>query len=101
MARPLRILFPGAFYHLTNRGNERKAIFRDDEDRRQFIDLLHRSLDIYSVVLHSFVLMNNHWHLLAQTPLGNLSEFMRYFNIAYTSRFNRRHKRAGHLYQGR
>lgn len=101
MARPLRIQFPGALYHLTNRGNERKGIFRDDEDRATFLDLLQQSLDTYSVILHSFVLMKNHWHFLAQTPLGNLSEFMRHFNISYTSHFNRRHKRSGHLYQGR
>jgi len=101
MARPLRIQFPGALYHLTNRGNERKPIFRDDDDRRAFLEILQQALDTYSVVLHSFVLMSNHWHFLAQTPLGNLSEFMRYFNITYTSHFNRRHKRSGHLYQGR
>jgi putative transposase len=101
MARPLRIQFPGALYHLINRGNERKPIFRDDTDRRQFLALLRQALDTYSVILHGYVLMNNHWHMLAQTSLGNVSEFMRYFNISYTSYFNRRHNRSGHLYQGR
>ncbi|MCK4622412.1 MAG: transposase [Desulfuromonadales bacterium] len=101
MTRPLRIQYPGAFYHVTNRGNERKAIFKDDKDRYTFIDLLSRSLEVYSVNLYSFVLMNNHFHLLVETPLGNLSQFMRHFNISYTSAFNRRHHRTGHLYQGR
>jgi putative transposase len=101
MARPLRIQFPGALYHLINRGNERKPIFRNDTDRRLFLALLRQALDTYSVILHGYVLMNNHWHMLAQTSLGNVSEFMRYFNISYTSYFNRRHNRSGHLYQGR
>ncbi|TFH49367.1 MAG: hypothetical protein E4G89_04915 [Methanothrix sp.] len=101
MARPLRIQYPGAVYHITNRGNERKAIFRDDVDRKRFLEILAQSVDIYHVVIHSFVLMSNHYHFLAETPLGNLAEFMRHFNITYTSYFNRRHKRAGHLFQGR
>jgi putative transposase len=101
MARALRIQYPGALYHVTNRGNERKAVFKDDVDRNEFLVILSRSIHTYGVILHSFVLMDNHWHMLAQTPLGNLSEFMRHFNITYTSHFNRRHKRVGHLYQGR
>lgn len=101
MARPLRIQYPGAVYHVTCRGNERRAIFRDDEDRRTFLGLLTRSMNIYSIKLHAYVLMDNHFHLLVETPLGNLGEFMRHFNITYTARFNRRHKRCGNLYQGR
>jgi REP element-mobilizing transposase RayT len=101
MARPLRVQYPGALYHVTGRGNERKAIFKDDADRREFLQILAQSLDTYGVILHSFVLMQNHWHLLVQTPLGNLGEFMRHFNISYTSHYNRRHDRVGHLYQGR
>jgi REP element-mobilizing transposase RayT len=88
-------------YHLTNRGNERKTIFQDDWDRQKFLRILEQSVETYSIVLHGFVLMKNHWHLLAQTPLGNLSEFMRHFNITYTSHYNRSHNRSGHLYQGR
>jgi len=101
MARPLRIQFPGALYHITNRGNERSDIFKDDIDRRTFLKILSQSIETYGIVLHSFVLMKNHWHLLALTPLGNLSDFMRHLNITYTSHFNRRHNRVGHLYQGR
>ncbi len=101
MVRPLRIQYPGALYHVTNRGNERKAIFKNDDDRLKFLEILAESLATYSVKAFSFALMPNHFHLLVETPLGNLSEFMRHFNITYTSYFNRMHRRVGHLYQGR
>ena len=101
MARALRIQYPGALYHITNRGNGRSTIFKDDVDRKAFLEILSQSIHTYNIILHSFVLMNNHWHFLAQTPLGNLGEFMRHFNITYTSHFNRRHERVGNLYQGR
>ncbi len=101
MARPLRIQYPGAVYHVTCRGNEKKAIFRDDADRRRFLRILQQSLTTYTVTLYSYVLMTNHFHLLLETPRGNLGEFMRAFNITYTGYFNRRHHRIGHLYQGR
>jgi putative transposase len=101
MARPLRIQYPDAVYHVTCRGNEKQNIYRDDADRSRFLQLLNQSVNIYTVKLHSYVLMNNHFHLLVETPLANLSEFMRHFNIAYIGYFNRRHKRVGHLYQGR
>ncbi len=101
MARPLRIEYPHANYHVTCRGNDRRNIFRDDDDRHGFLERLRRSLEIYEVRLHCYVLMNNHFHLVAETPRGNLSEFMRHFNVAYTSFFNRRRRRTGHLYQGR
>ncbi len=101
MARPLRILFPDAYYHVTCRGNERKPIFRDDADRLAFIGKLRASRDIYHVEIHAYVLMPNHFHLIVKTPKANLSAFMRHFNISYTAAFNRRHKRVGHLYQGR
>ncbi len=101
MARPLRIQYPGAVYHVTCRGNERQAIFKDDDDRKRFLQYLIQSLNIYSVKLYTYVLMSNHFHLLIETPKGNLAEFMRKFNITYTGYYNRRHKRTGHLYQGR
>ena len=101
MARPLRIQYPGAIYHVTCRGNERRNIFQDDGDRKTFLRLLFQSLNIYTVKLHAYVLMDNHFHLLVETPLGNLGEFMRHFNISYTGHFNRQHRRVGHLYQGR
>ncbi len=101
MARPLRIEYPGAIYHVTCRGNERKEIFRDNSDRKRFLEILAISQEIYNVETFSYVLMENHFHILLKTALGNLGEFMRHFNISYTSYFNRRHKRSGHLYQGR
>ncbi len=101
MTRPLRIQFPRAVYHVINRGNEKSAIFNDDEDRNCFLKILAQSSKIYNIKLYCFVLMKNHFHLLVETPLGNLSEFMRHFNITYTSHYNRRHSQVGHLYQGR
>ena len=101
MVRPLRIDYPYAFYHVTCRGNERKEIYRDTEDRQIFLEKLQRSVEIYLVKLHCYVLMNNHFHLILETPKANLSEFMRQFNVSYTAFYNRRHRRVGHLYQGR
>jgi len=101
MARPLRIQYEGALYHVTCRGNERKAIFRGNHDKKVFLELLSDGLKTYHIILFCYVLMDNHFHLFLETPLANLSEFMRWFNITYTSHYNRRHKRSGHLYQGR
>ena len=101
MARPLRIQFENAYYHVTCRGNARQNIFSSDTDRVAFLDLLGRSSDIYGAEILAYVLMDNHFHLLVKTPRGNLQEFMRHFNISYTAWYNRRHRRSGHLYQGR
>lgn len=101
MTRPLRILIPGGFYHVTCRGNDRRSIFKDDRDRTVFLEKLQGSLATYQVEVHAYVLMHNHFHLMVCTPKGNLSEFMRHFNISYTAAYNRRHRRVGHLYQGR
>ncbi len=101
MSRALRIEYPGALYHVTCRGNEKRAIFKNDQDREKFVEIFQRSIEIYNIEVYSYVLMSNHFHILIKTPLGNLSQFMRHFNITYTSYFNRRYKRSGHLYQGR
>jgi len=101
MSRPLRIQYENAYYHVTCRGNARQKIFGRDDDRSVFLDLLNRSRQIYQIEVLAYVLMRNHVHLVVKTPLGNLKEFMRHFNISYTSYFNRRYKRVGHLYQGR
>ncbi|MDO8722938.1 MAG: transposase [Syntrophales bacterium] len=101
MARPLRIQYPGAYYHITCRGNEQRDIFLDAGDQGAFLEKLSLSLEIYNVSLLAYVCMPNHFHLLVTTPEGNLSDFMRHFNISYTSVFNHRHHRVGHLYQGR
>ena len=101
MARPLRIEFPGAYYHITSRGNERKAIFKNMGDRESFLSYLKLAYLRYGAVIHVFCLMNNHYHLLLETPKGNLSQIMRYINGAYSTYFNVKHKRTGHLFQGR
>lgn len=101
MARPLRIEYPGAYYHVMNRGNRREDIFITDDDRNLFLDGLADSCETYSVQLIAYVLMFNHFHLLVQTPLANLSEFMRHFLVTYTVRFNRCNGRTGHVFQGR
>jgi putative transposase len=101
VARPLRIQYSGAFYHVTCRGNKHRVIFLDRDDRFRFLKQLRESLNTYQVVLHAYVMMNNHFHLILQTLRPNLSEFMRRFNICYTGWFNYHHKTCGHLYQGR
>jgi len=101
MARPLRIQYPGAVYHITCRGNARQDIYRDSKDRKAFLEILTESQKIYSIKIYSYVLMNNHYHLLIETPKGNISYYMRHLNMRYTSHYNRRHKKIGHLFQGR
>ena len=101
MARPLRIQYENASYHVTCRGNARENIFADDTDRKKFLTLLLRSSGIYQVDVLAFVLMTNHFHIIVRTPRANLQEFMRHFNISYTSYFNYAHDRVGHLFQGR
>ncbi len=86
---------------MTCRGNSCREIFSNDADRSTFLDLLERSSEIYQTEILAYVLMSNHFHLFNKTPLGNLQEFMRHFNISYTSYYNWRHHRSGHLYQGR
>ena len=82
MARPLRIQYAGAYYHVTCRGNDRQAIFRGELDREMFLDQLHQSLEVFNVTLLAYALMPNHFHLLVTTPEGNLSEFMQHFNLS-------------------
>jgi REP element-mobilizing transposase RayT len=101
MARPLRIEYQNAFYHVTARGNERKEIFRDDKDREQFLGYLESATERYQAVIYTYCLMDNHYHLLLSTPEGNLSQIMRHINGGYTTWFNKRHNRNGHLFQGR
>jgi REP element-mobilizing transposase RayT len=101
MARPLRISFQGAVYHLLSRGNERKELFRDDQDRSFFLRTLGETGKIYSVVIHAYVLMDNHLHLMAETPLANVSAFMKRLMVTYAGYFNGRYRRSGHLFQGR
>ncbi len=101
MTRPLRIEYPGAYYHITSRGNERKNIFINKGDRKSFLSYLKSAHLRYGAVIHAYCLMYNHYHLFLETPKGNLSQIMRHINGAYTNYFNIRHKRRGHLFQGR
>ena len=101
MARPLRIEYPGAFYHVTSRGNERKDVFKSRKDREQFLSYLESAVVRYGALIHTYCLMDNHYHLLLETPAGNLSQIMRHINGAYTTYFNVKRKRYGHLFHGR
>ncbi len=101
MSRPLRIEYPGAVYHVSAQGNEGKAVFRDDQDRGRFLDVLHHVNRRYRWICHAYCLMSDHYHLLIETPDGNLALGMRQLNGVYTQLFNRRHERTGHLFQGR
>ncbi|MDZ4185471.1 MAG: transposase [Desulfuromonadales bacterium] len=101
MARALRIEYPGAFYHLTSRGNERKVVFRSQKDRERFLSYLESATTRYGARVHVYCLMSNHYHLLLETPRGNLSQILAHVNGAYTTYFNVKRQRAGHLFQGR
>jgi REP element-mobilizing transposase RayT len=101
MARPLRIEFPGALYHVTSRGNARQPIFLDDRDRLFFLDRLGEVVRTHRWRCHSYCLMPNHYHVLMETPEPNLSRGMRRLNARYSQHFNRRHERVGHVLQGR
>jgi len=101
MARPLRIEFPGAIYHVTSRGNAKEAIFLENEDNHKFLEVLSTVVERFNWLCHSYCLMRNHYHLMIETPEGNLSRGMRQLNGVYTQVFNRRHMRVGHLLQGR
>lgn len=101
MARPLRITYPDAYYHITSRGNEQRDIFKSQNDREKFLIYLESATERYGAVIHAYCLMSNHFHLLLETPRANLSEIMRHIVGAYTTYFNIKRKRAGHLFQGR
>ena len=101
MSRPLRIEYVGALYHVTARGDNKAEIYLDDGDREQFLVTLEEVCRRFNWVLHTYCLMDNHYHLLIETPESNLSSGMRQLNGVYTQRFNRKHERVGHVFQGR
>jgi REP element-mobilizing transposase RayT len=101
MARQLRLEYAGALYHITSRGNAQAAIYLDDEDRTRFLDLLGQEVEQQGWQCYAYCLMDNHYHLLIETPEPNLSKGMRRLNQVYTQGFNRRHGRVGHVLQGR
>jgi len=101
VARPLRIEYEGAFYHVTSRGNERRKIFFGKADYEKFKSYLKKAREKYGCLIHCYVLMSNHYHLVTETPKGNMSKVMHYINGSYTNYLNRRRGRSGHLFQGR
>lgn len=101
MVRPLRLEFPGALYHVTCRGNRRESIFRDQTDRLAWLVEIERVCRRFHFVVHAFCQMTNHYHVLVETPEGNLGQGMRQLNSAYSQYYNRRHGLVGHVMQGR
>lgn len=101
MSRAWRIEYEGAFYHLLSRGNEQRDIFEDEGDRNIFLDTIGEFSERFAIDVFAFVLMDNHYHLLVRTRHANLKKAMQWFGTTYTQRFNRRHFRSGHLFQGR
>jgi putative transposase len=101
MSRPLRIEYDGAWYHVMNRGRRSERIFEDKNDYRMFIELLKDAIELWDIRISAYCLMSNHYHLLVQTPKGNLSRSMRHINGIYTQRFNRTHGLDGQLFRGR
>jgi putative transposase len=101
MARPLRIEFPHAIYHVTSRGDRREPIYRSDDDRREHLAVTAQAMDRFDAQLLAYCLMGNHFHLVLHTRQANLSRLMRHVNGVYTQTFNRRHGLSGHLFQGR
>ena len=101
MTRPLRIEFPGALYHVTARGDRRNTIYFDDIDRCEWLRLLTEVCVRFNFVVAAYCQMGNHYHMLIETPDGNLSQGMRQLNSVYSQYFNRRHRQVGHVFQGR
>jgi len=101
MARPLRLEFEGALYHITSCGNARESIFLDNGDRARFLEILGDVVDRFGWICHAYCLMTNHYHLLIETPDADLSRGMHLLNGVYTQWFNHRYDRVGHLFQGR
>ena len=101
MSRPLRVELAGGVYHVTSRGDRREEIFLGDDDRRQFLALVRHTTGRFGWRCLAYCLMTNHYHLLVETPVPNLARGMRHLNGVYTQRFNRRHGRVGHVFQGR
>lgn len=101
MARPLRIEYEDACYHVFSRGNEKKPIYADSKDRKKFLECLKQACIKFRIIIHVYCLMKNHYHLIVQTPQANLSKAMQFVGTSYTVYYNRKMRRAGHLFQGR
>jgi putative transposase len=101
MVRQLRLAFPGALYHITSRGNLRGDIFFENSDKARFLDILSRTKKRYGYLLHAYVFMDNHYHLIVETPQANIAQIMQNINTSYTIYVNTKYNRRGHLFQGR
>jgi len=101
MARLLRVEYPGAYYHVINRGNNQEKIYKNDRDREKFLEYLEKAAERFSIIIHTYCLMDNHYHLLVETPEANLSLVMQWINVSYATYFNRKRDRYGHQFQGR
>ena len=101
MARSLRDEYPGAYYHLINRGNAGENIFDRDGDKEKFLQYLNKAVGRFSIIIHTYCLMANHYHLLVKTAQPNLSVAIQWLNASYAAYYNRKHRRSGHLFQGR
>jgi len=101
MSRPLRVEYAGAFYHVINRGNGGDVIFKSIRDRNRFLSYLGKASERFSIRIHAYCLMSNHYHLLVETPEPNLSRAVQWINVSYAAYFNRKRDRHGHLFQGR
>jgi REP element-mobilizing transposase RayT len=101
MARPLRVEYPGAFYHVINRGHRREKLYASTRDYEKFLQYLEKAAERFALITHTYCLMGNHYHLLVETPEPNLSMTMQWLNVSYATYFNRKQDRSGHLFQGR
>jgi len=101
MARPLRVEYPGAYYHVINRGNAGEDIFYTIRDREKFLEYLEKAVERFSIIIHTYCLMTNHYHLLIETPQANLSLAMQWLNVSYAAYYNKKRQRSGYLFQGR
>ncbi len=101
MARPLRVEYPGAYYHVINRGNAGEDIFHTIRDREKFLEYLEKAVERFSIIIHTYCLMANHYHLLIETTQANLSLAMQWINVSYAAYYNKKRQQSGHLFQGR
>jgi len=101
MARPLRVEYPGAYYHVINRGNAGEKILKNKRDKEKFLEYLALAVERFSIVVHTYCLMDNHYHILLQTQEANLSKSIQWLNVSYATYFNKKRQRNGHLFQGR
>ena len=101
MTRPLRVEYPGAFYHIYSRGNAGEKVFKGKGDKVKFLEYIGKATEMFSVVIHTYCIMSNHYHLIIETPEANLSAAIQWLNISYAVFYNKKHQRSGHVFQGR